>query len=63
MAEWRYSSTILHLCTRWRYVVSFKSLPLYRRYPPDRRLGGQRSCEVERNVLHLPGIELQPSTP
>jgi hypothetical protein len=27
--EWRYSSTILDLGTRWRWVVSFPPLPLY----------------------------------
>jgi hypothetical protein len=31
--EGRYSSTILDLCTRWRYVVSFTSQPLY---PPGK---------------------------
>jgi hypothetical protein len=30
MKEWRYSSTILALDTRWKYVLSFTSLPLYR---------------------------------
>jgi hypothetical protein len=45
MWEWRYSSTILDLCTRWMWVVSFKPLPLYpqaksTRYTLDRRLGG-----------------------
>jgi hypothetical protein len=29
MAEWRYSSTILNLSARWRWVVSFTFLPLY----------------------------------
>jgi hypothetical protein len=29
MAEWRYSSTILDLGTRWKRVVSFKPRPLY----------------------------------
>jgi hypothetical protein len=28
MAEWRYSSTVLDLGTRWRLVVGFKPLPL-----------------------------------
>jgi hypothetical protein len=27
--EWRYSSSIHHFGTRWRWVVSFTSLPLY----------------------------------
>jgi hypothetical protein len=48
IGEWRYSSTILDLCTRWRWVISFTPLPLYRegkspRYPLDRRLGGPQS--------------------
>jgi hypothetical protein len=29
MGEWRYSSTILDLGTRWRLVVSFTPMPLY----------------------------------
>jgi hypothetical protein len=29
MGEWRYSSTILDLCTRWGWVVSFTPGPLY----------------------------------
>jgi hypothetical protein len=41
--KWRYSSTILDLGTRWRWVVSFTSRSLYHRgnspwYPLDRRL-------------------------
>jgi hypothetical protein len=31
MEEWRYSSTVLILGVRWRRVVSFTPLPLYRR--------------------------------
>jgi hypothetical protein len=43
-----YSSTILDLGTRWRWGVSFTSLPLYPRgksprYPLDRRLGGPQT--------------------
>jgi hypothetical protein len=46
--EWRYGCTFLDLGTRWRWVVSFTSRPLYRgeicpRYPLDRRLGGPHS--------------------
>jgi hypothetical protein len=29
VGDWRYNSTILHLGTRWRRVVTFTSLPLY----------------------------------
>jgi hypothetical protein len=56
--EWRYSSTILDLCTRWRIVVSFTPRPLYLkgespRYPLGRRLGVPHSrygrCE-EKNL-------------
>jgi hypothetical protein len=57
--EWRYSSTILDLCTRWRWVVGFSPRPLYPRgngprYPLDRRLGGPQSlsgpCGEEKNL-------------
>jgi hypothetical protein len=46
--EWRYSSTILDLCTRWMWVVSFTALPFYpqgksTRYPLDSRPGGPQS--------------------
>jgi hypothetical protein len=41
--EWMYSSTILDLGTRWRWVASFTLLPLYPRYPLDRRLGRLQS--------------------
>jgi hypothetical protein len=39
---------ILHLCTRWKWTVSFMPRPLYPqgkspRYPLDRRLGGPQS--------------------
>jgi hypothetical protein len=43
MGEWRYSSTILDLGTRWRWVVSFTPRPLYSRYSLDGRLGGRQS--------------------
>jgi hypothetical protein len=55
--EWRHSSTIPDLGTRWRWVVSFTPLSLYSRgkspsYPLYRRLGGpqRRSghCGVEK---------------
>jgi hypothetical protein len=58
MREWRYSSTILDLGTRWRWVVNFTTRPLYPRwnsprYPLDRRLGGPQSrsggCRKEKN--------------
>jgi hypothetical protein len=60
MGEWRYSSTIVGLCTRWRWVVSFSPLPLYLpgknpRYPSDRRLGGSQSrsgsCGEEKHLV------------
>jgi hypothetical protein len=31
MREWRHSSTVLDLGTRWKWVVSFTPLPLYTR--------------------------------
>jgi hypothetical protein len=65
--EWSYTSIILYLYTRWKWMVSFTPRPLYPwkkspLYPLDRRLGGPQSrsgrCGAERNVLPLPGIEL-----
>jgi hypothetical protein len=54
MGELRYSSNILDLGTRWRWVVSFILRPLYPRYPLGRRLGGPQSrsgsCGEEKNV-------------
>jgi hypothetical protein len=66
MRERRYSSTILDLGTRWRWVVGFTPRPLYPRrkilrYPLDKRLGGR--CGEEKNVLPLPGIEPRPYSP
>jgi hypothetical protein len=45
MGEWRFSSIILVLGTRWRWVVSFTPLPGERspRNPLDMRLGGPQS--------------------
>jgi hypothetical protein len=48
IGEWRYSSTIPDLGTRWRWVVSVMPRPLYPwgkspLYPLDRRLGGPQS--------------------
>jgi hypothetical protein len=45
MCEWRNSSIILDIVTRWRWVVSFTTQLLYFRgknfrYPLDRRVGG-----------------------
>jgi hypothetical protein len=57
---------IFDLSTRWRWVVSFTTRPLYPqrknpRYPLDRRLGGPRSrsgCSgEEKNSQPPPGIE------
>jgi hypothetical protein len=56
MGEWRYSSTILDLGTRWRWVVSFMPWPLY---PWGKREGGwvgPRACS-------FPCQELNPSHP
>jgi hypothetical protein len=59
MGEWRYSSTILDLGTRWRWAISFTPRMLYPRgncprYPLDRRLSGPQSrsgrCGEERNL-------------
>jgi hypothetical protein len=37
IGEWKYSSTNLDLCTRWRRVVSFKPQSLYLRGKVPRR--------------------------
>jgi hypothetical protein len=72
MGEWRYSSTILDLGTRWRWVVSFTPWSLYPRgkrprYPLDRRVGERQStsglCGVEKNILRLSGFKPRPSRP
>jgi hypothetical protein len=68
--EWRHSSTILELSTRWRWVVSFTCQLLYPRgkiprCPLDRRLGGPQNCSEccgeEKNVI--PWSELNPNCP
>jgi hypothetical protein len=48
MEEWRHSSTIIDLSSRWRWVVSFMLQPLYILgkspwYPMYRRLCGLQS--------------------
>jgi hypothetical protein len=57
---------ILDLGTRWRWAVSFTSLPLYPQgkspwYPLDRRLGGPQSRSgrggEKKNSQSLPGLE------
>jgi hypothetical protein len=67
MGEWRYSSTIIDLSIRWRWVFSFTPRPLYPRgkrprYPLDRRLAGPQSrserCVAEKYLMPLLGIEL-----
>jgi hypothetical protein len=55
--EWRYSSTILDLSTKWR-LASFTPRSLYPRCQVDRRLGGPQSrsgrCEVGKILLSIP---------
>jgi hypothetical protein len=48
MRQWRCNSAILHLGTRWRWVIRFTPRPFYPRrksprYPLDGRLGGPHS--------------------
>jgi hypothetical protein len=59
MGERRYSSTVLELCTRWRWVISFTPCPLYPqgnipRCPLDRMLDGPQSrfgcCRVDKSI-------------
>jgi hypothetical protein len=64
---WRYSSTILDLSTRWRWVVSFTPLPLYPRgnsprYPLDRRVGGRKVIWT-REKIHCPCRKSNPNRP
>jgi hypothetical protein len=68
--EWRYSSTILDLGTRCRWVVNFTPRPLYPRGKRPRcplymRLGGLQNlsgrCGVEKNLL--PSPESNPGRP
>jgi hypothetical protein len=66
MGEWRCSSTILDLGTRWRWVVSFTPWPFY---PPRKEplisIGQEAGWTQkqsghsgeEKNLLPLPGIE------
>jgi hypothetical protein len=67
--EWRYSSTILDLGTRWRWMVSITPRQLYLqrnnpRYPLYRRLRGPQNrskCNGEqKNILPLRAIEFLP---
>jgi hypothetical protein len=65
--SWRYSSTILDLGIRWRWVVNFTLRSLWPQYALDRRLGGPQSwsgrCGAEKSLLPLPEVELLPSNP
>jgi hypothetical protein len=71
MGEWRYSSTIFYLGTRWRWLVIFTAQPLYPlrkspQYQSDMRLCGPQSrfghCGEKKN-LTLPGNEPGSSNP
>jgi hypothetical protein len=66
MGEWRDSSYILNLGTRWRWVARFVLLLLHflgksSRHLLDRRLGGPQSQSErygeDKNLLPLSGIE------
>jgi hypothetical protein len=59
--EWRYSSTILDLCARWRWVVSFMPRPLHRRLDGPQNRSWR--CGVKKNLFPLPEIEPRPSSP
>jgi hypothetical protein len=52
---WRYNSTMIDLGTRWRWVASFTSWPIFPRYLSDRRLGGPQirsgRCAEEKNLV------------
>jgi hypothetical protein len=64
--KWRYSSTIVDFCTRWKWMVSFTTQPLNSLgkvpwYALERRLGRPQSLsgrsEVVENLCHLLGIK------
>jgi hypothetical protein len=66
LREWMYSSTHLDIGSRWRWMVSFTSRPLYPQgktpwYLLNRRLGGSQSRSgrggKEKNSQTLPGVE------
>jgi hypothetical protein len=72
MGQWRYSSTILDLGTRWRWVVSFMPRPFTPggkspRYTLDKRLGGPQCrsgrCGLEKNLFPPAGIGPRPANP
>jgi hypothetical protein len=68
--EWTYISTILHLGSRWRWMVSFRSRSLYRRENPPVPFGlgtvgplaGLDHVE-EWKILPLTGTEHRVSSP
>jgi hypothetical protein len=70
MGQWRNIFTILDLCTRWRWVVSFTPRQIYYqgnspRNPLYRWLGWPQNrsgrCGEEKILLPLPGITVKPS--
>jgi hypothetical protein len=69
MRQWRYSSIVLDLSTKWRLVVRFMPWSLYPlgNSPPGTHwIGGWLSSRAildiggEKNLSVLPGIEPQP---
>jgi hypothetical protein len=56
MGEWRYSSAILDLSIRWRWVVSFTTRQPYPQYSLDTTLVEPQSrsgrCREEKNLNH-----------
>jgi hypothetical protein len=64
MGEWRCSSTILDLVTRWRLVLKITPPSLYTQYAFDRLGLGAGLDDVEnRKILPLPGIETRMYSP
>jgi hypothetical protein len=65
MKEWKYISSILNLGVRWKWVVSFTTLPLYpraNRYPCG-WVGSRDNLEVmEERKIVSPYRELNPSS-
>jgi hypothetical protein len=63
--EWRYNSTILALCNKWRWGISFTPRPLYPRgnfprYSMNGRLGGPQNRSGphgEEKILPLSGTK------
>jgi hypothetical protein len=60
MGEWKFSSTVVNLCTRWRWTACYMSLIHYPWNSLVGRLGGPRSRSGRyggRETSHLSGLD------